>query len=460
MSLIDALIPMATIGCAVLVLCTGRIGRAPAFAVLGALALGAAIQLLLEGFYWQFVPTYLLVGATAWFVAARPSGRVGRIAARAGIGLLVAAAAFAWVPVPVPTLPAPSGPYPVGTETFRWIDPDRPETATDDPADRRNVIAQAWYPAAEPTGNGSRYLDGHGRLPSRVAQIPSFLMRGYDRIDTHGDHRASLGRDRERWPVVLFSPGYGAPRAFYTGLVTDLASRGFVVLAVDHPYEADVTELADGRIATPVQDFPADEAEGEQYMIKQQAVRAADLRFVIDQLDRPDALGPRLSGRLDTEHLAAIGHSFGGAAAAAAAADDERVRAAVNIDGTLYGDLPGRPLRQPFLLVQSEYAETGHSPQFFDRNAALLGGLRSGGFRFEIGDANHYSFTDVPLFLAAPGRFALAQMIGGSRGPVATQRVTVDILVAFLSGPLGGSDADVVAAAGKHRDVRGGPVGR
>ncbi|TQM28805.1 alpha/beta hydrolase family protein [Nocardia bhagyanarayanae] len=460
MSLIDALIPMAAIACAALVLCTSRIGRAPAFAMLGLLALGAAVQWLLEGFYWQFVPTYLLLGATAWFVAARPSGRGGRIAARAGIGLLVVAAAFAWLPVPVPTLPAPSGPYAVGTETFRWVDPDRPETATDDLADRRNVIAQAWYPAAEPTGNGSRYLDGLGRLPSRVAQIPSFLMRGYDRIDTHGDDRASLGRDRDRWPVVLFSPGYGAPRAFYTGLIAELASRGFVVLAVDHPYEADVTELADGRIATPVRNFPADEAEGEQYMVEQQAVRAADLRFVIDQLDRPGALGPRLSGHLDTGHIAAIGHSFGGAAAAAAAADDERIRAAANIDGTLYGDLPERPLRQPFLLVQSAYAETGHSAKFLDRNAALLDGLRSGGFRFEIGDANHYSFTDVPLFLSGPGRFAAAQMIGGSRGPAATQRVTVDIMVAFLSGPLGGSGADVVAAAGKHRDIRGGPVGR
>lgn len=460
MSLIDALVAIVAIGCAVAVLCTSRIGRAPAFAVLGALAVGAAIQWLLEGFYWQFVPTYLLVGATAWFVAARPSERGGRIAARTGIGLLVVAAAFAWVPVPVPTLPAPSGPYPVGTETFRWVDPDRPETATDDPVDRRNVIAQAWYPAAEPTGNGSQYLDGLGRLPRRVSLIPSFLMRGYDRIDTHGDHRASLGRDRDRWPVVLFSPGYGAPRAFYTGLVAELASRGFVVLAVDHPYEADVTELADGRIATPLQDFPVDEAEGERVMIEQQALRAADLRFVIDQLDRPGALGPRLSGHLDTEHIAAIGHSFGGAAAAAAAADDERIRAAANIDGTLYGDLPERPLRQPFLLVQSEYAETDHSPKFLDRNAALLGGLRSGGFRFEIGDANHYSFTDVPLFLSGPGRFALAQMIGGSRGPVATQRATVDILVAFLSGPLGGPSEDVTAAAAAHRDIRGGPVGR
>ncbi|WP_431964001.1 alpha/beta hydrolase family protein [Nocardia sp. bgisy134] len=459
MSLIDVVIAVAAVVCAVVVMCTARIGRAPALGLLGGVALVAAVQWLREGFYWQFVPTYLLLVVTAWFVAARPSRRLGGIAARVGVGMLVVAAAFAWVLPPVPTLPAPSGPYPVGTETFRWVDPDRPEAATDDPADRRNVIAQAWYPAAEPTGSGSRYLDGLGKLPRRVSQIPSFLMRGYDRIDTHADDRASLARDRDRWPVVLFSPGYGAPRAFHTGLVADLASRGFVVLAVDHPYEAAVVELADGRLATAVDDFPADDAAGERYMSVRQAVRAADLRFVLDRLERPGALGPRLSGHLDTERIAVIGHSFGGAAAAAAAADDDRIRAAANIDGTLYGDLPNRTLRQPFLLLESEHDETGHSERFLERNAALLGRLGAGGFRFEIGDANHYSFTDAPLFLSGPGRFAVAQLIGGSRGPVPTQRATADILAAFLSEPLGGPRADVVATAVAHRDIRGGAVG-
>ncbi|MGV9823036.1 alpha/beta hydrolase family protein [Nocardia xishanensis] len=460
MSLIDAVIAVAAIVCAVAVMCTARIGRTSALGLLGAVALVAVVQWLREGFYWQFFPTYLLLMATACFVAARPSGRVGGIAARLGVGMLVVAATFAWMLPPVPALPAPTGPYPVGTETFRWVDADRPETATDDPTDHRNVIAQAWYPAAEPIGSGSRYLDGLGQLPGRVSLIPSFLMRGYGRIDTHADHRASLARDRDRWPVVLFSPGYGAPRAFYTGLIAELASRGFVVLAVDHPYEAAVVELADGRLATPVEDFPSDEAAGERYMTEQQAIRADDLRFVLDQLGRPGALGPRLSGHLDAEHIAAIGHSFGGASATAAAADDDRIRAAANIDGTMYGDLPNRTLRQPFLLLESEHDETGHSVQFLERNAALLGRLGAGGFRFEIVDANHYSFTDAPLFLSGPGRYLASQMIGGSRGPAPTQRATADIVAAFLSEPLGGPGADVVAAAGAHRDIRGGAVGR
>lgn len=95
--------------------------------------------------------------------------------------------------------------------------------------------------------------------------------------------------------------------------------------------------LADGTIATPAGHFPDNAADGDRYMAEQLSVRAADLRFVVDQLDRSDAVG-LLAGRLDTEHIAAVGHSFGGATAVAVAALDPRIIAAVNIDGTLYGD--------------------------------------------------------------------------------------------------------------------------
>ena len=46
-------------------------------------------------------------------------------------------------------LPAPTGPYPVGTTTWRVTDPARKETftATGEP---RQVEVHAWYPAAAP----------------------------------------------------------------------------------------------------------------------------------------------------------------------------------------------------------------------------------------------------------------------------------------------------------------------
>lgn len=454
MSIIDGVIPAAVVVCALVVVGGVRVRRVWVAVALGVIAGLAVIQLITEGFYWQFLPTYVLLCVTALFAFFPPGRRAWSVVSRVAIALLIVPAAGAWAVTPVPELPAPSGPYLVGTETFRWVDPARDEPATPDPDDRRAVIAQAWYPAAEPTGRRAPYLDGLGDLPASVSGIPGFVFGAYADVDTLGELLATPHPDRERWPVVLFSPGYGAPRGFYTGLVAELASRGFVVLAVDHPYESAVTELPGGDLATPVA-VPADPDEGERYMAAQQDVRASDLRFVLDRLD---ALGPRLTGRVDTEHVAVIGHSFGGAAAAATAAADPGVRAAANIDGTPYGSLPEQALRQPFLLVESDRAETGHSRAYLDRNEALLTRAAEG-YRYEITEANHYSFTDTPLFLTAPGRFALAQVIGGSRGPEPTQRATVDILAAFLSEPLGGVRGDPTAAAGSHPGVRGGPVG-
>ncbi|MEV6276253.1 hypothetical protein [Nocardia sp. NPDC051832] len=458
MSIIDVLV---VAGCVVFaVVAVGfRRGGVALWGLVGVVA-GCLVQVVVEGFYWQFVPTYLLIGAVGGFLFGRGRRRFAGVVARNGVGLLAVVAAGAWLVVPVPELAEPSGPYVVGTQTFRWVDEERVEAATDFEGDRRNVVVQAWYPAESGVGGeGSVYIDGLGRLPDRISMLPGFMMRAYGDVETHALRDVPVASDRAWWPVVLFSPGYGAPRAFYTGLVADLASRGVVVLAIDHPYEVAVTELADGSLATPIERFLDDDPDGDRYMAGRLGTRVADLRFVVDQLGRPGSLG-RLAGRIDVEHVAAIGHSFGGAAATSALATDSRLRAGADIDGTLYGEVLGQSLNKPFLLLESDHSETRHSKIYADRAAGLLARSRAESFRYEILRANHFSFTDAHEFLSAPGRFLLAQFAGGGRGPRETQRATNDILMAFLQGPLGGASGDLSGVVGGHPDVRGGPIAR
>ena len=456
MFLMDALLLIAVLAvAAVWIVAPRSLTRVLRMAPL-ALAGFATLQFTAEGFYWQLLPTWLLIAVMA-IVALRPvSHRLW--ARRVGIAVLMLAALGPWMILPVPRLPPPTGPYAVGTEVFRWTDASRPEDATADPADRRNVIVQAWYPAARGAhGPHSTYIDGLGRLPKRVTILPRFMMTHYGGIDTHGVTGAPVSTDRAGWPVVVFLTGYGAPRAFYSSLVADLASRGYVVLAIDHPYEAAVAQLADGRVVSTVEHFLDHDPRRERFMRGRLELRADDVSFTLDQLERPGAIGPRLSGHLDLGRVAAAGHSAGGAAAALAFDRDIRIKAAANLDGTYYGAVsPGR-VNRPFLLLDSDHSESGHSAGNVANNRALFDHF-GGGWRYEIARANHFGFTDAPLFFSSPGRLALSLLIGGERGPVETQRAAVDILSAFLQGPLAERPSDVDAAARRYSGIAGGRV--
>ncbi len=393
-----------------------------------ALVAGLAIwQLVSETFTWQFLPVY---AGLVLLAALAVRGRAGWIGASA-LTALVLGGVLAWTVLAVPRLSQPSGPYQVGTVIWRWVDAARAEDATEAPDDRRNVVAQAWYPAQQSGGAKSVYMDGLGRLPARVSLLPGFVFRRFGEVDTHARVAAPVSRAQARWPVIVFSPGYGAPRAFYTSLVADLASRGFVVIALDHPYEGPATELADGRLAIPIERFLPGDPDRIRYMETRLKPRVGDVRFVIDQLQASPA-NDRLRASLDLSRLAVVGHSFGGATAAAVLAVDSRPSAGADLDGMLYGGVERARLQRPFLLIESDHAVTRHQPLYFAKRDAVLAGLASLGEQFEIRGTNHYSFTDAEAFFAPLARPVVRRLVGGSRPSAHAERIVADKLQGWL----------------------------
>lgn len=416
------------------------------------LALLLIIQFLWKGFYWQYIPAYLHICLLTIMLNVTKASH--RKLQNIGLGVSLVVALMPWMLfLPVPILTKPSGKYAVGTQVFRWVDPSRAEEITKDPFDKRNVIVQAWYPAQKAVnGIHSLYLDGLPTLPAMVSVLPSFLMDHYDHIDTYAVANASPAKAQEKRPVVLFLPGYGAARAFYTSLAVGLASQGYVVLCLDHPYESAITQLANGKLATTIENFKPGAPDRLGFMKDRLDIRVADVQFVINQLENKNSSTNNFVTSLDLNRIGIAGHSLGGATGAAAMAHDSRIKAAVNIDGTLYGGLPRSTAYRPFLLIESNKDETGNFERYEAGNQLLFKQFR-GGYRYELGDADHYSFTDVPLLLAPPARLLAGYLLGLGQQSTKTHEATVSLLDAFFDHTLNGNSLQINAVANRYGGI-------
>jgi len=217
----------------------------------------AVLTLALEDARWQLAPWQILAFAVAGAAAVRRwrpgrSRRWRRVIARSLLVAGLAAGGVVLLMAFVPALPEPTGPHKVGSEIFRWTDSQRPETLTANASDHRQVIVQAWYPSDASTGRAVPYFEAQGRLPGAIGGMPSFMFGSFGDIATHATLGVPISTARKTWPVLLFSPGLSLPREMYTALCADLASRGYVVVALSEPYESAVSEdRSSGRPRTP-----------------------------------------------------------------------------------------------------------------------------------------------------------------------------------------------------------------
>jgi predicted dienelactone hydrolase len=281
-------------------------------------------------------------------------------------------------------LPAPTGPYPVGTTSLHLVDRSRPDPWR--PAERRELMVGVFYPAAGVSGRPVAPQMAAGEAagfdtftgPANYGVDPGTVDWAATRTHAHVDAPARPGSR----PVLLYSAGVADPRSWNTALVEQLASAGYVVVTIDHTYEVAAVEFPGHRVATTVLPERLAEAERDGTLVGLQkqvvAARVADTRFVLDALGDlragriPDAEHRRpprnLAGALDLHRVGMFGASAGGFTAAQAMDEDRRIRAGADLDGTLgFGDDPAH-------LEPSPVAEHG-----LDRPFLLMGSAGPGG---------------------------------------------------------------------------------
>ncbi|MFC0863675.1 alpha/beta hydrolase family protein [Sphaerimonospora cavernae] len=321
-------------------------------------------------------------------------------------------------PSGTPYLPKPTGTHPVGTTALYLKDASRPDPWVPE-MKARELMVSLWYPAKSPGRHRARYMTPkESELLLKDGGITGVPLDLLSRTRTNAFTDAQPAGRRYGLPLVVLSPGHSKPRSELTSLAEDLASRGYVVAAIDHTYENVATTFPDGRVTTCVTcKIKKDPAWWEKLV----SSRAADVSFVLDQLtgSHPKWKGARLINR---SRIAMAGHSVGGASAIPTMIEDSRVRAGIDIDGMTYAPIPDSGLSRPFLFLGKPSSNTPGSgesqAESWERDWKLMTGWKRW---LLVTGAAHTSFTDLGV-LADQFGIDLGADIPGARSMEITRR--------------------------------------
>lgn len=341
------------------------------------------LQWIVEGYRWQLLPLHLTaiglaVGDVAWAERSLTGFPRFRRAVLGPLGLFMLAVLP--VALPIPRIPAPSGPFDVGTITTGIVDRDREDpypipteeqAAAEEEEDGdvvrnpRRLVAQVWYPAEPAEGADpvpwNEDWDVVGPAMARSLGFPWFFLDHVADVPSHAVADATPLSGR--LPVVLYSHGWTGFRTIALNQMEELASHGYVVIALDHPSIAVTTRLPDGEViplderALPSGDGvdEEDRADALELMV---ATQAEDLRAVVDELEKgtAGAFGA-LVDHVDLDTVGLFGHSVGGGAAVRFCLDDERCTSVVGFDpvvDAIPDRLVARELEVPSLFIRSD----------------------------------------------------------------------------------------------------------
>lgn len=198
--------------------------------------------------------------------------------------------------------PFARGALPVGVRTLHWTDAARAD---------RPLPVEVWYPATD----AHRGEDVAEATRDQYELLPGFPPGWQEAVR---DAAPRTGR----FPLVVFSHGYGAHRRQSTFLCTHVASHGYVVAAMDHTGNT-VVEIMQTMMAAQMGTLAP--IDVDPHLAELVPARPADASFVIDRL----VAGVDGVPAVDPSRIGMAGHSFGGWTTLATASRDARIRAAL-----------------------------------------------------------------------------------------------------------------------------------
>jgi pimeloyl-ACP methyl ester carboxylesterase len=409
-----------------------------------AMPVALLLHLALEKPRWQLAATYLQVVHLSY--AHLYSGRLASrsdsdckwpyLLAHTALLLLVCAMACLF---PVSKFPALSGPFRTVGVSEHWVSLSslaavRSSDTTLIPL-ANEIEVQAFWPSGTsepPAFSGAQFMTAEAvhALARNFLHMPAWLFSSLplakiravkdaplvsvQHVRLVAQHATRLNGAEaaqaaaERLPVVVFSHGLGGSSAMYASQCTDLASHGFIVVALTHT-DTSASYVARRLPSDPpvpyrhVEVFNATE-EDINFRRVQIRLRVNEISRVLDALAAGEGSFAHIRDRADMDKVALVGHSFGASTVVSAGIQyPGRVKAVVAQDlwtgpfstETIHGGAP-----QPLLLVHSHQWAT-EWPQ--EQITIFLRASKSAS-KVSVRGTRHSNFGDIPRFARVTAR--------------------------------------------------------
>ncbi len=229
----------------------------------------------------------------------------------------------------------PVGDYPVGLKKYDTLE-------IGDRLHRRKVPLAFFYPSKEWERECS-YMDATFQ---RTA--PDSEDNG---VHTFCGEHPPLTEQQKKFPVILYNHGLCGFEMESTVLCADLASKGYVVVSVGHPYGAAIVTYTDGSRFEDPEPFE----QMKHRLPEMEPLWYEDMSAAIAYLKEMNRSDLQWKNKLSFEEMGVIGVSFGGCCGIVAALKNEELRYAVNLDGSLFVNPEYRFTQKPVLVICSPF---------------------------------------------------------------------------------------------------------
>lgn len=367
--------------------------------------------------------------------------------------------------------PRPTGEHGVGTVRYHMIDRERL-----DPYDQslfRELMVQVWYPTTMKSTTAkahAQYLPDvmphMKRMATEAYYVPQIVL-DYLLVDIkcYAQDSAPLLTSKQKYPILVLCHGLGSMVALHTAHAENLASHGYVVFGINHTFTTSLSIFPDGRIYPFKFDWQSPDKVSEFTRIVR--LWQDDVRFVLSQIE--DIANEKIVSdepnqfyhKIDTTKLGMLGHSMGGATSTQMLRRDERVKAAVNMDGPLFGNDYEEGFKKPYMVLVAENSLKRTSTKMTEKELVdqrmtreeeeylklifkygivnLCGNIRNAGaeaYYVHFLGAGHNTFTDVPLVKDASYLLGFLEYFGlntGGVSPLLAIEITNKLLVDFFN---------------------------